>query len=88
MDTSVVGVVAIVLGLANLLIGYRLFRILIGLSFALAGAVGGAWLATAVFPENSTMLIVFMAVGALLIGGLAWFLWSLAIYVAGALLGL
>jgi len=88
MDSLLIGIVALVLGVANLAIGYRLFRVLIGLSFALAGVFAGAWLATAISPEDTTLLIVLMAAGALILGGLAWFLWSLAIYVAGALFGL
>lgn len=88
MEPILIGVLAVILGLINVFAGFRIFRVLLALSFLFVGYVVGQWLAQQFdFVNPAFDTLVPFAVAALMAGA-AWSLFSVAVYLAGALFGI
>jgi len=85
MSYTVAGIIAIVVGLAVCFLGYRLFRILLPLAALVFGFALGASL---VQPEQWVLAILIGVAVGIVFALLAWFLWSAAVVIGGAMLGL
>lgn len=88
MEPILIGVLAVILGLINVFAGFRIFRVLLALSFLFVGYAVGQWLAQQfAFVNPAFDTLVPFAVAALMAGA-AWSLFSVAVYLAGALFGI
>ena len=85
MSYTVAGIIAIVIGLAVCFLGYRLFRILLPLAALVFGFALGASL---VQPDQWLLAIIIGLGVGIVFALLAWFLWSAAVVIGGAMLGL
>lgn len=78
-------IITLIWGLLNLFLGYRLFRIFLGLS----GAFIGAQLAARYFPNSSELVHLFLIIAAaILTSFLAYALYSFTFTLLGAITGL
>jgi len=82
---TLAGIVAILVGLAVCFLGYRLFRVLLPLAGLVFGFALGASL---VRPEQWPLAILIGVAVGIVFALLAWFLWSAAVVIGGAMLGL
>ncbi len=85
MSYTLAGIIALVVGLAVCFLGYRLFRVLLPLAGLVFGFALGAGL---VRPEQWPLAIIIGVAVGLFFALLAWFLWSAAVILGGAMLGL
>jgi hypothetical protein len=85
MSYMLAGILAILIGLTVCFLGYRLFRLLL----PLAGLVFGFALGAVLVPPDPWLPAIIIGVGVgILFALLAWFFWSAAVIVGGAMLGL
>lgn len=88
MDSVIIGVLATIAGLVSVFSGFRLFRALLAVAFFFIGyAVSPYVIEFLQITNPSTVLIVRLGVG-LLLGSAGWNLFSVAVYVFGALFGI
>lgn len=85
MSYTLAGIIAFLVGLAVCFLGYRLFRILLPLAGLVFGFALGASL---VQPEQWLLAIIIGVAVGIVFALLAWFFWSAAVFVGGAMLGL
>ena len=85
MSYALAGIIALVIGLAVCFLGYRLFRILLPLAGLVFGFALGSSL---VQPEQWVLAILIGVAVGIVFALLAWFLWSAAVVIGGAMLGL
>jgi hypothetical protein len=85
MSYMLAGIIAIVIGLAVCFLGYRLFRVLLPLAGLVFGFALGSSL---VQPEQWVLAILIGVAVGIVFALLAWFLWSAAVVIGGAMLGL
>jgi predicted flap endonuclease-1-like 5' DNA nuclease len=84
MQTFLIGLVLVVAGLAGVFWGYRIFRILLPIYGGIAGfVIAYAWLG-----QDSQLLALGVGVVlAVILGGLAYFLWSALVVLGGIIFG-
>ncbi len=85
MSYTLAGIIALVIGLIVCFLGYRLFRFLLPLAALVFGFALGANL---VQPDQWVLAILIGFGVGIIFALLAWFLWSAAVVIGGAMLGL
>ncbi len=83
-----VGGLTIIVGLVSIFSGFRVFKVILALSFAFIGYVAAGYAIEILEVTQPDMMLLARIAGAMLFGGAAWGLFSLAIYLLGALFGL
>lgn len=80
------GLILIMVGLANMFFGYVIFRVLLALNFAVIGAAFGAALGASIAVSDA-IVVLCAILGGLILGALAYFLWSFGVFLMGLLFG-
>ncbi len=80
------GIIVILIGLAMLFWGYRLFRVWLAVAGFLLGAALGYWIGLQLLPGEVWPIVLAAGVG-IVLALLAWFLYMVGVVLTGAFLG-